>query len=59
MMISGLVNIFFVLTLSGAGVSGGHALQYADGKPFFMVGDTWLAGTTWRHPCPFSGGANT
>jgi hypothetical protein len=29
---------------------GGHALQYADGTPFFMVGDTWLAGTTWRLP---------
>jgi hypothetical protein len=28
----------------------GHALQYADGSPFFMVGDTWLAGTTWRLP---------
>ena len=27
-----------------------HALQYADGTPFFMVGDTWLAGTTWRLP---------
>jgi hypothetical protein len=28
----------------------GHALQYADGTPFFMVGDTWLAATTWRLP---------
>ncbi len=28
----------------------GHALQYADGTPFFMVGDTWLAGATWRLP---------
>lgn len=28
----------------------GHALQYADGAPFFMVGDTWLAGATWRLP---------
>lgn len=28
----------------------GHALEYADGAPFFMVGDTWLAGTTWRLP---------
>lgn len=28
----------------------GHALQYADGNPFFMVGDTWLAGSTWRLP---------
>ncbi|MBN2008242.1 DUF4038 domain-containing protein [candidate division KSB1 bacterium] len=30
--------------------SNGHALQYADGTPFFLVGDTWLAGTTWRLP---------
>lgn len=28
----------------------GHALQYADDTPFFMVGDTWLAGATWRLP---------
>ena len=28
----------------------GHALQYADGTAFFLVGDTWLAGTTWRLP---------
>lgn len=28
----------------------GHALQYADGTPFFLVGDTWLAATTWRLP---------
>ena len=28
----------------------GHSLQYADGTPFFMIGDTWLAGTTWRLP---------
>lgn len=28
----------------------GHALQYADGTPYFMTGDTWLAGTTWRLP---------
>ena len=28
----------------------GHALQYADGTPFFMVGDTWLSGSTWRLP---------
>ncbi|ULC58189.1 DUF4038 domain-containing protein [Flaviramulus sp. BrNp1-15] len=28
----------------------GHALQYDDGTPFFMVGDTWLAGSTWRLP---------
>jgi hypothetical protein len=30
--------------------SNGHALQYADGTPFFMIGDTWLAGSTWRLP---------
>lgn len=34
---------------------GGHALRYADGTPFFMVGDTWLAGSTWR--LPFRGAA--
>jgi hypothetical protein len=28
----------------------GHALEYADGTPFFMAGDTWLAGSTWRLP---------
>ncbi len=28
----------------------GHALQYADGTAFFLVGDTWLAGSTWRLP---------
>lgn len=28
----------------------GHALQYADKTPFFLVGDTWLAGSTWRLP---------
>ena len=28
----------------------GHALNYADGTPFFMVGDTWLAASTWRLP---------
>jgi hypothetical protein len=33
----------------------GHALQYADGSPFFMIGDTWLAGSTWR--LPFRGAA--
>ena len=31
----------------------GHALQYADGKPFFLVGDTWLGAATWR--LPFTG----
>jgi hypothetical protein len=30
--------------------SNGHALEYADGTPFFLIGDTWLAGTTWRLP---------
>src|SRR5690606_39230059 len=35
----------------------GHALQYADGTPFFMVGDTWLAGSTWR--LPFRGAATS
>ncbi|MFO7445259.1 MAG: DUF5060 domain-containing protein [Ignavibacteriaceae bacterium] len=30
--------------------SNGHALQYADGTPYFMIGDTWLAGATWRLP---------
>ena len=28
----------------------GHALQHADGTPFFLVGDTWLAASTWRLP---------
>ena len=28
----------------------GRALQYADGTPYFMVGDTWLAASTWRLP---------
>ena len=28
----------------------GHALQYADGSPFFWLGDTWLAASTWRLP---------
>jgi hypothetical protein len=30
--------------------SNGHALRYADGTPFFLVGDTWLAASTWRLP---------
>ncbi len=30
--------------------SNGHALEYADGTPFFLVGDTWLAASTWRLP---------
>ena len=30
-----------------------HALQHADGTPFFLVGDTWLAASTWR--LPFTG----
>jgi Protein of unknown function (DUF4038)/Domain of unknown function (DUF5060) len=28
----------------------GHALQYEDGTPFFLLGDTWLAAATWRLP---------
>ncbi|MDR3527643.1 MAG: DUF5060 domain-containing protein, partial [Rhizomicrobium sp.] len=28
----------------------GHALQYADGTPFFILGDTWLSASTWRLP---------
>jgi hypothetical protein len=28
----------------------GHALQYDDGTPFFLLGDTWLAASTWRLP---------
>lgn len=28
----------------------GHAWVYADGTPYFMIGDTWLAGSTWRLP---------
>jgi hypothetical protein len=28
----------------------GHALSYADGTPFFLLGDTWLAASTWRLP---------
>jgi len=35
--------------------AGGHALQYADGTPFFLLGDTWLAASTWR--LPITGGA--
>ncbi len=27
-----------------------HALQYADGAPCFLLGDTWWAGSTWRYP---------
>lgn len=33
----------------------GHALAYADGSPFLMIGDTWLAASTWR--LPFKGSA--
>ena len=29
---------------------GGHALIHADGTPFFLLGDTWLAASTWRLP---------
>ncbi len=28
----------------------GRALEYADGTPFFLQGDTWLAASTWRLP---------
>lgn len=28
----------------------GHALEYADGTPFFFIGDTWWAAPTWRYP---------
>jgi hypothetical protein len=28
----------------------GHALRYADDTPFFLVGETWLAASTWRLP---------
>jgi hypothetical protein len=28
----------------------GRALEHADGTPFFLVGDTWLAASTWRLP---------
>ncbi len=28
----------------------GHALEYADGTPFFLLGDTWLGAVTWRLP---------
>ena len=28
----------------------GHALRYADGTPFLLIGDTWLAASTWRLP---------
>jgi len=28
----------------------GHALEYADGTPFFMLGDAWWAASTWRYP---------
>ncbi|HDS08535.1 MAG TPA: DUF4038 domain-containing protein [Bacteroides sp.] len=28
----------------------GHTLCYADGTPFFLTGDTWLAASTWRLP---------
>ncbi len=33
----------------------GRALQYADGTAFFLVGDTWLAASSWR--LPFKGTA--
>lgn len=28
----------------------GRGLVYADGTPFFLLGDTWLAASTWRLP---------
>lgn len=28
----------------------GHALEYADGTPCFLVGDTWWAAPTYRYP---------
>lgn len=28
----------------------GHTLEHADGTPFFLLGDTWLAASTWRLP---------
>jgi Protein of unknown function (DUF4038)/Domain of unknown function (DUF5060) len=28
----------------------GHALEYGDGTPFFLLGDTWLGAATWRLP---------
>lgn len=28
----------------------GRALQYADGMPFFLLGDTFWAASTWRYP---------
>ncbi len=30
--------------------SNGHALEHADGTHFFLLGDTWLAASTWRLP---------
>jgi len=30
--------------------SNGHALQYADETPFFFIGVTWWAASTWRYP---------
>jgi hypothetical protein len=28
----------------------GHAMEYADGTPYIMVGDTWWGLATWRYP---------
>ena len=28
----------------------GHALEHADGTPYFLIGDTWLAGGSFRYP---------
>jgi len=30
--------------------SNGHAFEYADGTPYFMLGDTWWAAGTYRYP---------
>lgn len=30
--------------------SNGHALEYADGTPFFLIGDTWWPAGTFRFP---------
>ena len=28
----------------------GHALEFADGTPYYMLGDTWWATPTWQFP---------
>ncbi len=37
----------------------GHALEYADGTPFFLLGDTWLGAATWRLPLTDAPAADT